>query len=140
MAGHIFHCTGVSVGSSVAGVSVARISHQSVVGFAPTLPTGAGARAEQQIQRQDIKVELFGKDPSALQALIGAAAANAVISYKGDAGANKTCTAKSVYFTEFGQVEFRDPDQGGKVVAGHSAGGYCNWGDSDTLTTMLSFT
>ena len=134
----IFHCTGATVGSSVAGVVAARVSHSSVVGISPTVPTGAGARGEQQMQKQDIKVELIGKSIAALVALVGAAAANCVVDFKGSAGASQTCTAKSVMFSELGQVEFRDPDTGGKVVM-HSVAGYCNWGDADTLATMLVF-
>ena len=121
---------------AVAGVRAASIVTSGVVGEDPGPAGAAGGPAEVLLQKQRIEVTLLGNNPNALRALVGAAAANLVIGYKGAAGASETHTLKNVSFADFvGQLEVRDPDTGGPVSM-FGVRGVGQWGAADTLALM----
>ena len=121
---------------AVAGVRAASIIVTGVAGEDPGPAGVAGGPAEVLLQKQRIEVTIYGKDPNALRALVGAVAADCVIGYKGTAGANEKHTIKNVYFTDFvGQLDIRDPDTGGPLPM-FGVRGVAQWAADDTLALM----
>lgn len=102
----------------------------------PGDPADAGGPAIVDVARQRIDIVLMGRCPSALRALVGAAAGNLVGTTKGDAGAAETETIKNVVFHSFeGPYQVRSREGGGQVQA-WGVRGTAQWGSSDTLALM----
>ena len=132
-----FHARSVEHNSvAVDGAAMARITVSEVTGEDRGSATAEGEPADVIMQRHRLEVEVMGKNPNALRALVAATAANLVIGYKGAAGANEKHTLKNVYFSSFsGPLPIRDRDTGGKVAL-WGVRGIGLWGDSDTLALM----
>jgi hypothetical protein len=82
------------------------------------------------------KVQVFGNNPNTKMALLGKAAANAIVSFKDASGAVAKVTLKSVQFIrDMSQIEIQRIDFGGQVPA-WGLEGECEWGSSDTPATM----
>ena len=96
----------------------ARITVTTVVHEDPGDPAAAGGPALDDVARNRVDVELMCRDPAALRALKGAAAASLVLTTKGDAGASTTETLLKVYFHAFsGPYQVRSREDGGAVQA-----------------------
>jgi len=96
----------------------------------------AGGPETVLLQRYRIDLQLFGEDPSALRAIVGAAASNFVAQTKGDGGSNEKETFKNVVWTGFaGPFQIRDADSGGQVPM-WSIRGTCQWTADDTLALV----
>jgi hypothetical protein len=120
---------------AISGVTHAFVQHTTVV---VDEPPAAGERGdgEQAITKQEITVTLFGKNPNALRALLSAAAANLVIGYKGEGGANQKDTLKNVRWRAIvSNLNYPSPDQGGPLPT-VGVVGRCEWGPTDTLALM----
>ncbi|HUU58547.1 MAG TPA: hypothetical protein VMZ50_03300 [Phycisphaerae bacterium] len=121
---------------AVDGIRAAEISVSGASAEDPGDASVVGGPAEVQVGPQRITVSAYGVNPNALRALVGAAAANAVIGYKGPAGANEKHTIKNVVWTTFmGALTIRDPETGGPIPV-WGVSGTAEWGASDTLTLM----
>jgi hypothetical protein len=124
------------LGGAIAKVHSAVITPSSITHEDPGDPAEAGGPAVVDSPRDRIDIELFGRDPSALRALVGAAATNLVMTTKGDAGLAETETIKSVKFHSFGgPYQVRSREDGG-VVQAWSIRGTAQWGPTDTLALM----
>jgi len=123
------------------GGAIAKL-HSVVIRTTPTThedpgdPAEVGGPAVVDSPRDRIDIELFGRDPSALRALVGAAATNLVLTTKGDAGLPETETIKNVVFHSYGgPYQVRSREDGGTVRA-WSILGTAEWTDNDTLALM----
>jgi len=124
------------LGGAIAKAMMMMVDVSSAVHEDPGDPADAGGPAIVDSPRDRIDVTLFGRDPSALRALVGAAATNLVATTKGDAGAAETETIKSVVFHSYGgPYEVRSREDGGMVQA-WSIRGTAQWGADDTLALM----
>lgn len=104
--------------ATIAKVLAATINVSTIVHEDPGDPASAGGPALVDVARYRVDVELMGRDPSALRALKGAAAASLVLATKGDAGAATTETLLKVYFHSFsGPYQVRSRESGGTVQA-----------------------
>lgn len=130
-------------GATHNAVAINSVTHASVQ-KATTLmtdpgPAGSPGPADERVTDRDLTVTLYGLDPSELQGLVEDAAANLVLSYKGEGGANKTATYKNVAFNGPVQaIEFAAKDAGGKVSM-HQITGRAHWGAADTWALMEVF-
>lgn len=99
---------------------------------------GSPGPAECIVTNYAIAVELYGLDYAVMNALIGDSAADLVLSYKGAAGAAKTLTLTTVYFSEItGQIEVPDKDGGGTLTA-YGIRGHVHFGAAETFGDVLS--
>jgi len=116
---------------AIAGARMATIRLTTVVGEDQGEATAEMSPESIEIQKTRIDVTLMGKNPTALRALIGAAA-NLVLAVKGAAGANELETLKNIKFhTYLGEMTIRDPDSGGPVGV---------WGVAGTMEALVSDT
>jgi len=128
--------TATHFGGAIAKAMMLSIQVNSVVHEDPGDPNEAGGPAVVDSPRDRIDVVLTGRDPSALRALVGAAATNLVAATKGDAGGDETETIKNVVFHSFGgPYQVRSREDGGMVQA-WSIRGTAQWGANDTLALM----
>jgi len=113
------YLTGATFGGDpILKALLARIIVGTVVHEDPGDPAEAGGPAIVDVVRYRVDVDLMGRDPSALRALKGAAAATLVLSTKGDAGAATTETLLKVSFHSFaGPYQVRSREDGGSVRA-----------------------
>jgi hypothetical protein len=134
----IFATRSVAVGATpVAGASHARIVPATK--FAVNQGSaGSPGPADAVITHRSLAVEVYGRDPAALLALIGAAAADVAVGTIGASGANETLTLSDVYFCEaIGNVEVSEKDAGGKVPV-FGIRGYVTFGAGDVFTDVLT--
>ena len=123
-------------GGAINKALMARIIPSSVRHEDPGDPALGGGPAVVDSPRDRIDIELFGRDPSALRALVGAQATNLVLTTKGDGGLAATETIKNVVFHSYGgPYEVRSREDGG-VVSAWSILGTAQWGANDTLALM----
>jgi len=113
------YLTGASFGGAAINKALmAAINVQTVVHEDPGDPAAAGGPAIVDVARYRVDVELMGRDPSALRALKGAAAASLVLNTKGDGGVATTETLLKVSFHSFaGPYQVRSKEDGGVVQA-----------------------
>lgn len=124
------------LGGAVAKVLTAQIQVSSEVHEDPGDPAESGGPGLVDSPRDRIDITLTGRDPSALRALVGAAATNLVLTTKGDAGGAETETIKAVVFHSFdGPYQVRSREDGG-VVQAWSIRGTAQWTANDTLALM----
>jgi len=124
------------VGGAIAKAMMAQISIRSITHEDPGDPAEDGGPAVVDTSRDRIDIVLTGRDPSALRALVGAAATNLVLTTKGDAGGAETETIKNVVFHAFGgPYQVRSREDGG-IVQAWSVQGTAQWAVTDTLALM----
>ena len=124
------------LGGAVNKAMMAQIIPSSVVHEDPGDPALGGGPAVVDSPRDRIDVVLTGRDPSALRALVGAAATNLVLTTKGDGGLAATETIKNVVFHSYGgPYMVRSREDGGAVQA-WSINGTAQWAITDTLALM----
>ena len=105
-------------GADINKALAAKIIPSTVVHEDPGDPAAAGGPALVDVARYRVDVELMGRDPSALRAIKGAAAATLVLATKGDAGVATTETLLKVFFSAFaGPYQVRSRESGGTVQA-----------------------
>ena len=123
-------------GGAIAKAMMLTIDVSSPVHEDPGDPAVGGGPALVESPRDRIDVVLTGRDPSALRALVGAAATNLVATTKGDAGGAETETIKMVVWHSFGgPYQVRSREDGG-IVQAWSVQGTAQWGANDTLALM----
>ena len=128
--------SGTHFGGAIAKLHSAVIEVNSITHEDPGSPAEAGGPAVVDSPRDRIDITLSGRDPSALRALVGAAATNLVMTTKGDAGLAETETIKNVVFHSFGgPYQVRSREDGG-VVQAWSIRGTAQWAANDTLALM----
>jgi len=123
-------------GAPIAKALQARIIVTSVVHEDPGSPAAAGGPAIVDVSRFRVDIELLGRDPSALRALKGAAAATLILTTKGDGGVASTETLLKVYFDAFtGPYNVRSREDGG-VVQAWGIRGTVQWVAGNTLAAV----
>ena len=128
----------VTIGAAIDGVTHALIGYSQVVAEEPPA-AGRLGEGGQALTMERITVSVFGNNPNALNALVGAAAANCVIGFKGADGVNTKVTLKNVAFTRrVSGLTFPPIDAGGKVPP-FGVEGRCEWGADDTHALMEVF-
>ena len=117
MAGEtIFAARSATPGSSLAGVTHARIS-PNTVWRVDQGKAGSPGPADALVTDKEVVVELYGTNYGALLGRIGQAAASCLIGTEGAAGADETITVTNVYFAEIiGAIEVPEKDGGGKLT------------------------
>ena len=95
--------------------------------------------AEQRVANRRINVTVWGKDPSQLDALAEAAAANLIVVCVKTAGAAMTITIKNVVFNAPCDINSPMIDQGGNVPT-FPMNGVAEWGAADTWALMRAIT
>jgi len=131
----VFHLMTATHGTAIEGAQRAAIRVTTITGEQQGEPDAAGGPKKIQLQRFEIYVSVWGNNPNALRALVGATAANLVFTAKG-AAATETHTLKNWAPTEFlGEFVFRSVDDGGPLPL-TGVGGKCECGDADTLALM----
>ncbi len=102
-------------------------------------PAGSPGMAEEVVTDHGLGVTIFGMDPSQLQGFCEAAAANVVITYVGEGGADKTLTLKNVAFNDpAGPIDVPRKDAGGQVPT-MAITGRAQWGVADTWALMMVY-
>ena len=91
---------------------------------------------EEVITHYSLSVTIYSQDPHVLLGLIGDAAANLVLGYKGANGTAKKITIKNVQFTGGVDASAKAKDAGGNVVP-YSLTGRAEWGAADTIALMI---
>jgi hypothetical protein len=120
---------------AIGGATHAFIQHSTVSVDEPPAAGEMGG-GELAITKEVIVVTVFGKNPNALRALLDDAAANLIIGYKGEAGANFKDTLKNVGWRGLvSNLSYPSPDQGGPLPTVGIVG-RCEWGSADTLADM----
>jgi len=123
-------------GAPIAKALQARIIVSTDVHEDPGSPANAGGPAIVDVARYRVDIELLSRDPSALRALKGAAAATLVLTTKGDGGSASTETLLSVYFDAFTDpYNVRSREDAG-VVQAWGIRGTVQWVAGNTLAAV----
>jgi len=124
--------------TTIASATHVGIRSTSVKGIDPGA-AGAPGMVEEVVTDRSVEVTVFAMDPSELQSLCEAAAANLVVTVVGQGAADKTITIKNIQFNDPpGPIDAPRRDAGGKVPSvGITARG--QWGAVDTWATMITY-
>ena len=135
----IYATTSVVHGSTTVNAATHAAMNLSAVKALDPGPAGSPGPADEVTTDKNVAVTIFAMDPSELQSLVDAAAANLVITYVGAAGAAATITVNNVKFCDPPTpINVPRKDAGGQVPV-CSINGRAQWGASDTWALMVAY-
>lgn len=134
----MYHLTSATFDAvDVADVVYARITPRTVHMTDPG-PGDCPGPAGFLVTDYAVDVELYAEDYSAVLDLVGATAADLVLTVTGAAGAAKTITVKNVYFGgSAGQIEAAARDAGGMITA-YGVRGSVNLGANEVFADVIT--